>query len=225
MQRYKSPWNKKDRYKIIVELTFIKISIERNPFFSELHSWRVKVSFPTISVVFLLIFIHSFRYKNVCKYTQIITYQSPSFHSFIEEVLSYIVIPSRSIVCFVFYFSSNQNLGISCLGHKSFPEPEVWCSYSTKYSWLKENGRKTVLWGLRFEMWKTVKLYWVLVVWSLMMWIFCFRNHYLIPISPWDRMCRSRLACADCCWPIMCTEPNANLQYLHFDKECVRVNI
>ena len=30
------------------------------------------------------------------------------------------------------------------------------------------------------------------------LWNFCFRNHYSIPISPWDGMCRPGLACADC---------------------------
>ena len=31
--------------------------------------------------------------------------------------------------------------------------------------------------------------------------IFCFRNRYSSPISPWDGMCRTGLACADsACW-------------------------
>ena len=31
--------------------------------------------------------------------------------------------------------------------------------------------------------------------------IFCFRNHYSLPPSPWDGMCRHGLACVDCvCW-------------------------
>ena len=31
-----------------------------------------------------------------------------------------------------------------------------------------------------------------------LLWIFCFRNYYSIPLSPWDRMCQPRLACKDC---------------------------
>ena len=31
-----------------------------------------------------------------------------------------------------------------------------------------------------------------------LLWIFCFRHHYSIPVSPWDGMCRPGLACADC---------------------------
>ena len=31
-----------------------------------------------------------------------------------------------------------------------------------------------------------------------LLWIFCFRNHYSIPLSPWDGMCRPGIACADC---------------------------
>ena len=29
-------------------------------------------------------------------------------------------------------------------------------------------------------------------------WIFCFKNHYFIHLSPWDGKCRPGLACADC---------------------------
>ena len=31
-----------------------------------------------------------------------------------------------------------------------------------------------------------------------LLWIFCFRNHYSLPLLLWDGMCRSGLACADC---------------------------
>ena len=31
-----------------------------------------------------------------------------------------------------------------------------------------------------------------------LLWIFCFRNHYSIPLSTWNGMCRPGLACADC---------------------------
>ena len=31
-----------------------------------------------------------------------------------------------------------------------------------------------------------------------LLWIFCFRNHYSILLSPWDGMRRPGLACADC---------------------------
>ena len=32
-----------------------------------------------------------------------------------------------------------------------------------------------------------------------LLWIFCFRNHYSILLSPWDEMFWPWLACADCC--------------------------
>ena len=31
-----------------------------------------------------------------------------------------------------------------------------------------------------------------------LLWIFCFRNHYYIPLSSWEGMCRSRSVCTDC---------------------------
>ena len=30
-----------------------------------------------------------------------------------------------------------------------------------------------------------------------LLWIFCFKNHYSIPLSPWDEMCRPGSVCAD----------------------------
>ena len=77
-------------------------------------------------------------------------------------------------------------------------------SYSVNTKQMSRSTRKPTLWNLRkvstrislsmprrLTRTDTFRL----------LWIFCFRNYYSIPLFPWDEMCRPGLACADCaCW-------------------------
>ena len=52
--------------------------------------------------------------------------------------------------------------------------------------------RKPTLWTLR-----KVST-WIRIDTFRLLWIFCFRNNYSIPLSPWDRMCHPGSVCTDC---------------------------
>ena len=61
--------------------------------------------------------------------------------------------------------------------------------------------RKPTLWTLRkISTWISLSMPWRLTRTDTfrLLWIFCFMNHYSIPLSPWDGMYRPGLAWADC---------------------------
>ena len=72
---------------------------------------------------------------------------------------------------------------------------------------MNRSSRKPTLWTLRkvstrISLSMPRRLTWTDTF--RLLWIFCFRNHYSIPLSSWDGMCRPGLACAGWSGSIHC---------------------
>ena len=101
--------------------------------------------------------------------------------------------------------SLNQTIDkqiLTLLGSKS-ENFLFWSLYLLQF-WkdnLSRLARKPTLWALskvstRISLSMPCRLTRIDTFWLL--WIFCFRNHYSIPLSAGDGMCRPRSVCADC---------------------------